>query len=349
MRSASRSPKHGLGGFTLIELLVVVAIIALLISILLPSLAKARAQARSAVCATRAGQLTKSMLVYADDYDGRPPFNGTGDSPDDCSDGDPEDVANVNAENWITRNQWEIANNPESDWPDAITAAGDTWSDGYVPQTGILFTYSRFENLYRCPDFEREAPGDKSQRAFNLTRSILGRKWWIPDLDPETPQELADRAQILGVMGKILPVSSIYAPSELEMVADESWKYHVGVCNGEYPRDGGAWMQSDPVWYGAQSEIGRYHGQPMMGWIAPFPEDNDPDLPVADARGAVKRGNVGYYDGHVSLVRDFLPGHSILATLMDERRIWVIEWVTSHRFFQRGRETEISAFPIPGG
>ena len=67
--------------FTLIELLVVVAIIALLISILLPSLNKARAQARSTVCATNLKQAGIAELTYATEYNGYIPRGGSTDSP----------------------------------------------------------------------------------------------------------------------------------------------------------------------------------------------------------------------------------------------------------------------------
>jgi prepilin-type N-terminal cleavage/methylation domain-containing protein len=52
-------------GFTLIELLVVVAIIALLMAILLPSLAKAREQAKIAVCASNMRQVALGTVLYA--------------------------------------------------------------------------------------------------------------------------------------------------------------------------------------------------------------------------------------------------------------------------------------------
>jgi prepilin-type N-terminal cleavage/methylation domain-containing protein len=54
--------------FTLIEVLVVVAIIALLVSILMPSLARARAQAKTAVCASHQKQLASIQQLYAIDH-----------------------------------------------------------------------------------------------------------------------------------------------------------------------------------------------------------------------------------------------------------------------------------------
>ena len=59
-----------LTGFTLIELLVVIAIIALLMSILVPALARARKQARQAICMSNLKQWGSVFSIYTSDNDG---------------------------------------------------------------------------------------------------------------------------------------------------------------------------------------------------------------------------------------------------------------------------------------
>lgn len=54
--------------FTLIEILVVVAIIALLVAILLPSLARAREQARQAVCGSNNRQIGIAMRIFGEEH-----------------------------------------------------------------------------------------------------------------------------------------------------------------------------------------------------------------------------------------------------------------------------------------
>jgi prepilin-type N-terminal cleavage/methylation domain-containing protein/prepilin-type processing-associated H-X9-DG protein len=60
-------------GFTLVEILVVTAILAVLAGILFPVLAQARAQARTAACASNLRQLGMAFAMYAQDADERLP------------------------------------------------------------------------------------------------------------------------------------------------------------------------------------------------------------------------------------------------------------------------------------
>ena len=61
-------------GFTLIELLVVIAIIAILAAILFPVFAKAREKARQSSCSSNEKQLSNGVIMYAQDYDEKPPL-----------------------------------------------------------------------------------------------------------------------------------------------------------------------------------------------------------------------------------------------------------------------------------
>lgn len=63
------------GAFTLVELLAVIAIIAILAAILLPALASARERSRGIYCLNNTRQLTLAWQLYADDHEGRLPYN----------------------------------------------------------------------------------------------------------------------------------------------------------------------------------------------------------------------------------------------------------------------------------
>lgn len=67
---AIKSPRVNIAlAFTLIELLVVIAVIGILAGLLLPSLAKAKAQAKSAVCRGNLRQMGLAMKLYEQDYE----------------------------------------------------------------------------------------------------------------------------------------------------------------------------------------------------------------------------------------------------------------------------------------
>jgi prepilin-type N-terminal cleavage/methylation domain-containing protein len=252
-------------GFTLIELLVVVAIIALLISILLPSLAKARGQARTSLCASRVSQLTKGMLMYADDFGETPPFIDPG-----------FDRADPN-ESWLAEpNQMQIVLDPTKD-----EAAWDV-AGVRLPQSGRLFAYTRFAELYRCPEFERISDSRMMQHRFNYTRSLTGRRWRAPPMLGGN----ANNPLFGDFRGPVMKVSGVYAPSVLIMMVDEQWNRHVA-ADYQYSSDPGDDfpMRADPVWFLAD-EMGQYHGQEVKE--------------QTEYVGSCKRAGLTYWDGHAT-------------------------------------------------
>jgi len=286
-----RCRKSGLG-FTLIELLVVVAIIALLISILLPSLSKARAQARTTLCAARIGQLTKSFFLYAEDagekfpfhivYGCEPAWGGGGYNPGEL---DPN-------EDWLaSKSEMEkVFLGNEEDW----AALGV-----HLPQSGCLYTYARFAGLYGCPEFVRRpengiaqvtyhAQTVEGQRVFNYTRAPWCR----------TPTFQIEGGLRLEFDGPIMTASKAYAPSQAVLLIDEMWYANVG--RGR-PAEPGNYWACDPVW-DVSSSLGLYHGAPISGEA--YFRNSVPNFRTGIA---VKQANVSAYDGHVELYRDPCP------------------------------------------
>lgn len=61
--------------FTLVELLVVIAVIGILSALLLPALARAQSKGQSIACLNNLRQLAIATQLYADDFQGRLPYN----------------------------------------------------------------------------------------------------------------------------------------------------------------------------------------------------------------------------------------------------------------------------------
>jgi len=271
--------------------LVVVAIIALLISILLPSLNRARAQARSTMCLSRLSQLVKAFIMYAEDYEEVFPFTS---SMHDSFAMGPNTI-----ETWMVN--WGDYQSAE-----AIALAKnialnnqEQWDEPELLKTGTLFSYSRFENLYRCPDFERQASSE--QNVFNYTRAVWARFW-----------KLAIEFQIEGgasesnwgdVRGPIMKTAQLHNPTRLPMLLDEHWERHVGTA-GNLGDNGSAYNAGDYGFF-ADNVIALSHGSPTTcryhDWDIDWRNQNyyEPFL--------WPRGGIACYDGHAELARDPWP------------------------------------------
>jgi len=124
MKLEHRQSPRGCRAFTLLEILVVVAIIALLISIMLPSLAKARAQARAALCMNHLKQLLTANYYYSQDSKGLLPHY----------------------DRWLWSGD---SNKPEA--PQSGTLFGRRGSDPAVRPTR---NYAVNAEIYKCPSDE---------------------------------------------------------------------------------------------------------------------------------------------------------------------------------------------------
>ena len=110
-------------GFTLIELLVVIAIIAILAAILFPVFARARENARRAVCQSNEKQIGLAFAQYSQDYDERLPsatstYGGGG----------------VRG-GWMYYTNWD----------------GKDGNTNFDPSQGTLWPYMKNSQIFSCP------------------------------------------------------------------------------------------------------------------------------------------------------------------------------------------------------
>ena len=152
------SSAHYHRAFTLIELLITISVISILSSILLPSLSKARARAAGAASLNNTRQLLLAWNLYADDHQGRLPYNlgGTGRNP----------MGIRSSLNWVNNVlSWELdADNTNS------AALIEASLGGYV---------HRSTTVYRCPTdrtlsaIQRQA-GWKSRNRSYAMNAMMG-------------------------------------------------------------------------------------------------------------------------------------------------------------------------------
>ena len=138
---------HRLRGFTLVELLVAIGIIGLLMALLLPVLARARIQARQAVCMSNLRQMLTAVQVYTDDHRGRLPLS-----------------------------QWSIPDQAHWAWDFSRVRDPDDGAWSILP--GLLWSGMGLTDptaVQQCPEFDgrSNSPGDP-YTGYNYNTSYLG-------------------------------------------------------------------------------------------------------------------------------------------------------------------------------
>jgi prepilin-type N-terminal cleavage/methylation domain-containing protein/prepilin-type processing-associated H-X9-DG protein len=200
---SSRRPTSGLprrslssarsSGFTLVELLVVIGIIAVLTAILLPAIGRARKSASDLVCLANLRSIGHSALLYANEWRGVLPTNGTA-------------LSVVPAETnrshyWLSSTAWFEKLNIWKAYGRGFApgaSPGTSYDYGNVARTGFIRT------VYQCPltrslvqdevrrggkDFtydyslNHRLGGEYSGRSPRIptTKHLRAQRWWFAD------------------------------------------------------------------------------------------------------------------------------------------------------------------------
>jgi prepilin-type N-terminal cleavage/methylation domain-containing protein/prepilin-type processing-associated H-X9-DG protein len=152
---SSRMPeRRSQRGFTLVELLVVIAICGILAGVLLPALARAKTKAQGAGCLSNNRQLALAWLMYADDNNGRLPYNLGGTTGRRVA-------AQGSPMNWVNGVlDWELS--PDNTNPATITGAS------------LAPFLNNAVRAYRCPadnvlsGLQQRAGWDHRMRSYSM-------------------------------------------------------------------------------------------------------------------------------------------------------------------------------------
>ncbi|TAK95440.1 MAG: prepilin-type N-terminal cleavage/methylation domain-containing protein [Verrucomicrobia bacterium] len=152
LRRRTADPVREHHGFTLIELLVVIAIIAILAAMLLPALGRAKTKAQAIQCLNNLRQLQTAWNLYSGDNE--------------------EKVVQTCGMNYLAPSATDPLYQPGAKRANWVLGRADN-GDPDMIRNGLLFSYTKSMNIYKCP-------GDKTTHLRSMSMNA-----WMNPIDTE--------------------------------------------------------------------------------------------------------------------------------------------------------------------